>query len=298
MGRASRSKQAPARQQKIAAQRAAERRRQVRTRVLTAAGSVVVIIAIVVGLVVAYTGRNSATAKGASNGPTGVTLSKVVSDVTNVPASTLDKVGIGSVTSKPTSVTGPALTSGGRPEMLYIGAEYCPFCAAERWAMIVALSRFGTFSGLHTVHSASNDPAAPNTPTFTFYGSHYTSKYLTFTPVEETTNIPQGNSYTPLQQPTSQQQALMNKYDSGGSIPFIDVGNKYVQIGDPQGLDPKTLDGKSWTQIAQALQDPSSPIAQEIDGAANQLTAAIVKVTGHQPAGMSSQTLKSLEASL
>ena len=51
-------------------------------------------------------------------------------------------------TSAPTTITGAPLTSGGKPEMLYIGAEYCPYCAAERWAMIVALSRFGTFSGL------------------------------------------------------------------------------------------------------------------------------------------------------
>ena len=37
-----------------------------------------------------------------------------------------------------------ALTEAGLPEMLYMGAEYCPFCAAERWAMVMALSKFGT----------------------------------------------------------------------------------------------------------------------------------------------------------
>ncbi len=32
----------------------------------------------------------------------------------------------------------PALTSGGKPQIVYMGAEYCPYCAAERWAMVVA----------------------------------------------------------------------------------------------------------------------------------------------------------------
>jgi len=42
--------------------------------------------------------------------------------------------------------------------------------------MIIALSRFGTFSGLSTTHSSTTDEY-PGTPTFTFYGSSYRSKY-------------------------------------------------------------------------------------------------------------------------
>ena len=85
-----------------------------------------------------------------------------------------------------TEISGTALTANGKPEVLYIGAEYCPYCAAERWAMIVALSRFGTFSGLATVHSAAANGAGeaepyPNTPTWTFVNAKYTSQYLTFT---------------------------------------------------------------------------------------------------------------------
>ena len=53
----------------------------------------------------------------------------------------------------------------------------------------MALSRFGTFIGLRTVHSFSTD-TYPNTPTWTFYGSSYTRKYLTFTPVEQASNVP------------------------------------------------------------------------------------------------------------
>ena len=96
-----------------------------------------------------------------------------------------------------------------------MGAEYCPYCGAARWAMIVALSRFGTFSGLSTVHLSSTD-VDPNTPTWSFFQVTYTSKYLTFTPVEMTTNVPDSTSpsgYVTLQTPSAAQQALMNKYD-------------------------------------------------------------------------------------
>ncbi|HJZ02607.1 MAG TPA: DUF929 family protein, partial [Streptosporangiaceae bacterium] len=135
------------RREKIAAQRAAERRSEQRRRILLASGSVVVVLAVVLVFVIVKLngGKPSASsAQGLSNGPTGSALSAVVDKVTSVPASALNTVGNGggAVTGKPTTISGSALTSNGKPEMFYMGAEYCPYCAAERWAMIVALSRF------------------------------------------------------------------------------------------------------------------------------------------------------------
>ena len=152
--------------------------------------------------------------------------------------------------------------------MLYIGAEYCPYCAAERWAMVVALSRFGTLSGLGLMHSAAEDGAGqaepyPNTATWTFAHASYASKYLTFTPVETYTNVPDPATgfYTPLQTLTAEQQALLTKYDSanGGAIPFIDYGNKYLTVG--ASYDPGVLAGLTWNQIAADLHNPVSPVA-------------------------------------
>ena len=124
-----------------------------------------------------------------------------------------------------------------KPEVLYLGADFCPYCAAVRWPLIVALSRFGTFSGLRTTRSAianrvgQHEPY-PATPTWTFYGSRYASRYLTFTAVELQTNIPdpETGGYTGLQTLTAAQQELMTRYDSAGSIPFVDIGNAYVQM--------------------------------------------------------------------
>jgi Domain of unknown function (DUF929) len=283
MGKATRIKQQSARE-KVAAQRAAARRAQVRNRVLLAGGSVVAVLAVVLALVLVKAFNKPSSGGSGSGGVTGTALSaSAARDVTSVPATTLNTVGTGSVLRyNPVAITpisgSPPLASNGKPEMLYIGAEFCPYCAAERWAMAVALSRFGTLSPLHGIHSTSSD-VNPNTPTLTFYRSTYTSPYLVFTPVEnETVNK------TPLQNTTSAQMALWTKYDSsanGLGYPFIDFGNKYV-IKAPS-YDPGVLAGMTWAQVAAALHNPSSPVAQGADGAANLITAAICKMTNGQP---------------
>ena len=222
MGKASRTKVDSSRREKIAAQRAAARRAEQRRRILIASGSVVVVLAIVLAFVViklnSQAGLGQLAERPDRRGP-GQRGVRRHERARQRP----DKVGdgSGSVTAKPTTISGAALTANGKPEVLYMGAEYCPYCAAERWAMIVALSRFGTFSGLATVHSAAANGAGqaepdPNTPTWTFVNAKYTSKYLTFSTVEEQTNIPDRSTgtYTLLQTPTKAQQALVTKYDS------------------------------------------------------------------------------------
>ena len=303
MGKASRTKVDASRREKIAAQRAAERRAEQRRRILIASGSIVAVIAVVVAFIV-IKANNKPSSGSSSNGPAGAALSSVVSKVTSVPASTLDTIGKGSFTGKIQPVSGAApLTANGKPEMLYMGAEYCPYCAAERWAMIVALSRFGTFSGLSTVHSSTTDSPS-NLSTFTFHGSSYSSKYLTFTPVEMQTNVadPSTGSYPTLETPTSAQQALITKYDAApyttqaGAIPFIYFGGKYVSIG--ASYDATLLSGKTWAQIASALNDPNSAVAKAVNGTANYITAAICKMTGNLPASACTATVQSLESQL
>jgi hypothetical protein len=305
MGKASRTKQTTSRRERIAAQRATQRRREIRNRVLIATGAVVVVVAIVVVFVVVKVNGKSPSSSTSPNGPTGAALAKVVKDTTSVPPSTLAAVGAGSVTTPPSSINGTPLTSGGKPEMLYIGAEYCPYCAFERWGMIVALSRFGTFKGLSTVHSSSVDQY-PNTPTWTFYKSTYTSKYLVFTPVEETTNqvASSGQGYVPLQTPTAAQQALLAKYDappyvpaaSKGAIPFVYIGGKYL-ISSASVL-PSVLTGKSWATISSSLKDPNAAVAKAINGTANFITAAICKTTSNQPSSVCTPSVTALQSKM
>ncbi|MEM3186210.1 MAG: DUF929 family protein [Conexivisphaerales archaeon] len=172
----------------------------------------------------------------------------------------------------------PLLTYNGKPEVLYIGAEYCPFCAAERWGMVVALSKFGNFSNLSYMLSSPTDPAGSNVPTFTFYGSNYTSQYISFIPIEET------NRYqnVTLQTPTPEQQNLMYTYDPNGNIPFIDIANRYILVGAQ--FSPSLFQGLNWTQIASQLDNPDSSVAKAVDASANTIITAICSVDGGNPA--------------
>src|SRR5689334_13052133 len=213
MGKASRIKQQSARE-KIAAQREAARKAERRNRIMITVGSTLVVLVIVAVFVVVKLAQGSPSSSGNSS-TTGTLLpASVSSQVTGVPATTLDRVGKGAVPAftqgQPALIAGSGapLTSGGKPQMLYIGAEFCPYCAATRWSMAIALSRFGTLTTpLRGIHSSSTD-TDPNTATLTFYKTGYTSKYLDFTPVEV-----QKVDRSALQNPTSAQNAVWAKYE-------------------------------------------------------------------------------------
>ena len=227
-----------------------------------------------------------------------VPLASSVVAALSVPASTLDAVGVPGSVTLPSKVTGGSVArdAAGKVEVTYVGAEYCPYCAAERWAIAVALSRFGTFSNLSGTHSSTSD-VYPDTQTLSFYGSTYSSSDVDFQPVEEATNQQVGGSYQALQTPTSAQSALVSTYDAEGSIPFLDIANRYVVTG--ASFSPQVLQGLSRQQIADQLDNPSSPVAQAVDGTANAITAAISAVTGNQPSAVgSSATIQSIEKQL
>ena len=324
MGKASRTKQEPDRRARIAAQREAERRAEQRRRIYLAGGSILVVVIVVLAFVLVKLNSGGGTAGNSSNGPTGTALASVTKQVTDVPSSITDQVAGGKVpagmfvdmktSAQVTSVSGSlgsyfgtvdgsALTQNGKPEVLFIGSEYCPFCAAQRWAMVNAFSRFGTFTGLTTTHSSSSD-SDPNTPTFTFYGSTYTSKYISFTSVELNKNYRQGNStasnvpYVTLQTPTAAQEKLQTTYDPGTYIPFIDFGGKYVEVGNLSPLTPTMLDGKTWAQVATAMNQPTSTIGAAELANANYETAAICQLTNNQPATACTSTIQKLESTL
>ena len=114
-----------------------------------AVGLVIVIVAVLVVVKVATGSSAGAT----SYTPVTAAPASVVKDVTTIPASVYNKVGVNfpsaaQPVSPPIKLKNqPPLTIEGKsPAMLYYGAEYCPYCAAERWGIVAALSRFGTWS--------------------------------------------------------------------------------------------------------------------------------------------------------
>src|SRR5579872_3142480 len=226
-----------------------------RQRRLVMLGAAVVVV-ILVGLVAARLLRAGGGAAEASDAPAPDSL---VAQVTSVPPATLEAVGRGDVAAMPVAVrTDVQRDSNGLSLVTYVGAEYCPFCAAERWPLTIALSRFGTFSNLWLSHSASDD-VFPNTPTLSFAHASYTSQYVSFQPVELTTNVRSGSSYQPLQTPTPAQNSLLQQYDGppyvpasgAGSIPFIDFAGQYIVAG--ASFDAGVLRGMTQNQVAAAL---------------------------------------------
>jgi hypothetical protein len=297
------------RRARLAAQQDAQEREVARSRnrrLLLAGGAIVVVVAVVLAFVLSGHGGSPApTAGSTAKPPAGNASTSVLGQLTSVPAATLDQVGAGQTSTNPTSISGAPLTSGGKPEVLYIGAEFCPYCAAERWAVIVALSRFGSFSGLAPIRSAAKDGGGtaepyPLTPTWTFAKATYTSKYLTFTPVEGYTNVPDAATgfYTALQTPTAAQQALLNKYDAAyqGAIPFIDYGNKFLSVG--ASYNPAVLSGLTWAEIAADLHNSANPVAKAVLGTANYATAAVCALTSDQPASACTSVVRALQAKI
>ena len=218
--------------------------------------------------------------------------------MTSIPLSTWNKVGITSESpvAKPTVLSGqPAMTLNGKsPAMLYYGAEYCPYCAAERWAMAAALARFGTWSNLKITASSHTD-VDPATNTFSFHGATLDSPYITFVGIEQYTNQPVAGAtgtYTNLQNPTKAEAAIITKYSSskynpnatttgGISFPFVNINN--VAIISGASYDPQILAGQSWTDIASGLSDPTNVTTQAILATGNYMSAAICHSTHGQP---------------
>ena len=223
--------------------------------------------------------------------PSPDTEAALIAQITSLPASQFETVGQGSANNLIKPATGAVLTGAtGKPEVLYVGGEFCPFCAAERWPLIIALSRFGTFSGLSTTAS-SEQIEFPNTPTFTFRSATYTSQYIDFRGVETTDRQQQ-----PLTTLSASEDQIFGKYNPGRTIPFIDFGNRYTSVGAM--YSPETLSGQSWQAVVDEVKDPSTVQAKAIVGSANLITAAICKMTSDQPSAVCTPMIQDLEKKL
>lgn len=252
----------------------------------------VLVVVLVILLVTPSTSKSSKAGNGSlagtgATGPTGpASTSGGVAVVHAVPASVLDTVGVGGHLASRTAADDPltiirARTPelpkvSGRPVLFFLGADWCPFCATERWSLIIALSRFGTLSGLRPT-SSSPDDFAPNTQTFTFASLRYKSSYLVFEPVE----VEDANRH-PLQTPNAAQVKVLQAWDPPESFPFLFLAGRYVG-GLPNWDDPIALAGLSRSQIAAATRNPRSSVGATIDANANYLTAGICAVDGGRP---------------
>jgi hypothetical protein len=248
-----------------------------------------IVVAVVVVIVVAFVVvKVTSSSKPQANGLTAPTLQaaspSLVAQVTGVSPGVAAKVGLpSSLVAAPTFKGGqPPLTIGGKPGAVFIGGEFCPYCAAERWSIIMAFSKFGTFSNLQETTSSPWD-TDPATATFSFVDATYSSPYINFDFVEHESNDTDGlGTRTTLQPLTALESHLWAKYDNPEGFPFLDIGNKAFVL--TPSYNPEVLSGLDQEDIASKLTNANDPVTQSIVGTANYLTASICAITGQKPA--------------
>lgn len=171
------------------------------------------------------------------------------------------------------------LLDGGRPVVFFMGGQFCPFCAADRWSFVKATSRFGTWTGLRSLHSKEGTDGFASLPTYDLTQAAFQSDLLSIR-VREVADV-NGN---PLQSLQPDEQQLVNQYDPGGAIPFTVVGGSMGEYKVDLAYSPGLIQGISFDSLRAAVDgDAKTPAAEAINGSADALTALICKLTGGGP---------------
>ena len=253
--------------------RARQKKRQ-QTRRLTIIITVVIIaISIAVGIYFVSTANGSTYLDkydGVLVSAQDMTSLQTVSDQPYGPAATP------AMQSQVDSYGGSPFVSNGKPVLVYVGAEFCPYCAVERWALIMALERFGNLTSLHYTTSANDEG---DYATFTFVGSSYTSNYIAFRGYED-----EDRSEAPLQTVPANYTSVWTNFGSG--FPFLDFENTYVIKASVLPF-PDIIGNKNWTAILNDI-STSDSVGLQIREAANLITGVICKITQGAPAAVCS----------
>ena len=175
--------------------------------------------------------------------------------------------------------SGPPLTIGGKPAIVFVSEESCPFRAAERWSLAVALSHFGTWSHLGFTTSSAAD-VYPSTAMLSFRTTAYHSTELTL----RTTELAD-NAGRRLQAQSPLDTRLIGAFDiaslreqrrpvRGGPVPRhrqpVHPGGRAVQppgTGRPDGGPDR-----------QPAQQPVEPGGRAIDGSAQVIIATLDQI--------------------
>ena len=191
--------------------------------------------------------------------------------------------------------SGEPLLDGGKPLVFFMGAEWCPFCASERWALVEATSRFGKWSGLGELGSRSGQDYFPSLPTYDLSRATYTSDYLNLRHKEVATV-----DGDPLQKLGSFEQRLVDGYDTLGSVPFLFAASPSGRYTVELAYSPGLLEGQTFVALRKGVAAAApTPAVEAIGGQADAITALICKLDGRQPASVCAKgSIPALEGEL
>src|SRR6201996_4152878 len=177
------------------------------------------------------------------------------------------------------------LLDGGKPLVFFMGAEWCPFCASERWGLVEATSRFGKWSGLKELRSREGQDYFPALATYDLSRATYTSDYIGIRHIEVATV-----DGDPLQKLGSYEERLVDEYDKLGSVPFLFAAGSPGRYMVELGFSPGLLDGQSFDLLRKEVAaEAPTPAVEAIDGQTEAITALICKLDGRQPASVCAQ---------
>ncbi len=217
----------------------------------------------------------------------------------------------------------------GRPVVIYIGAISCIYCGENRWAMALALSRFGSFDTLYTGYSSLGDGDIPTlywsqqnytTSGLVSFGNYYNSSYINFISAEYDSPISSGFQFPVAQNPityfvanaTNQSDLaamqFMNSTNLFRGTPFtfwgssINQGADAVVFGNATAFSTTTnylpLSYMTHSQIYKLLSQSNSTFAYEEYAAADVYIAETCPAINNSASVCSLPAIKEIEAKM
>ncbi len=220
----------------------------------------------------------------------------------------------------------PPLVIDGKPSIVYIGAISCIYCGENRWAMALALSRFGNFTALYKGYSALGDGDVPTlfwsienitSEGSATYGNHYRSSYVNFISAEYDSPISGGFKFVQSSSPIdyfiahapnssySSAMSFMNSTGSFAGTPFtfwgvaLNSGADAVVFGTPVSGQSTSLPPLSYMthgQIIGQLKNFNTTFATQEYAAADVYVAEVCPAVNFTAPVCSLPAIKALDA--
>ena len=181
----------------------------------------------------------------------------------------------------------PLKVPSGKSLVFFMGAGFCPFCAAERWAIVNALANFGKWDGLVETASADHDEKYLNIPTVSFARAKYESDYVEFVGRETA-----DRNFEPLQELGEKDYEILDTFNPDQIIPFLLIDGQFMQVGT--GYSPQILEGMDHAKVRAELANPASPVGKAIRAEIDNIAALICKSIGGRAGACNSENIKSL----
>lgn len=186
----------------------------------------------------------------------------------------------------------PLKRASGKSLVFFMGAGFCPFCAAERWAIVEALGKFGRWEGLVETTSAGHDEKYLNIPTMSFARAKYESDYIEFIGRETA-----DRNFEPLQELEEKDYEILDTFNPDQIIPFLLIDGQFMQVG--AGYSPHILEGMDHAKVRAELGNPASQVGKAMKAEIDNIAALICKSIGAKSAAVcNSENIKSLVAKI